>query len=483
MAVIGLDVGSSGCKAGLYLEQGKLIKLARRSYAQTLSGSFRVIDPRALLTCVFDTLREVAAQFGGEISGVSVSSFGESCVCVDGRGEAVSDIMLYTDPRGAGQAERLLAACDESRFIAETGVYPAGMYSLAKMMYYREKCPEIYAQTRKFMLIQDYIIYKLTGEAVLDYSLASRTMAFDVGQKRWSSYALNLAEIPENMLSRVCASGTLAGGVTNAAARETGLAPGTSVFTGGHDQVCAAVGSGILSPGESVDGLGSVECITPLFERPLGSELVKSGGYVNVPYADGKNYVTYAFNFTSGALIDWYRNTFFPEKPDFFSEMEANMPSVPSSVVVLPYFAGAATPHMDPSATGVIAGLKLSTDAFGIYRAVLEGTTFEMKLNLERLESSGVNIRSFTAAGGGASSEKWMQLKADVLQVPFRTLKDKEAGVCGAAMLASVGSGESDTLQDACRFITYGRSYEPNASAAKLYDENYQKYKSLYVKN
>ena len=264
------------------------------------------------------------------------------------------------------------------------------------------------------------------------------------------------------------------------------MAPGAVAVIGCHDQVAASIGAGAMRPGTAVNGSGTVECVTPVFDSIPRHQALFDGGYAIVPAVDGL-YVTYAYTLTGGALLQWYRDQF---AAGFQAEAKAAGKSIyalldekvkpdPTGLLLLPHFAGAATPYMDIHAKGAICGLSLENDAADVYQAMLEGICYETRMNLELLEQAGIVIDSLRATGGGARSGAWLQIKADVLGKPIDTLNVDEAGTVGSLMLAGLATGEYASLEQAAGLVHTVRRLEP-AENRDRYAPIYARYRRVY---
>ncbi len=369
-----------------------------------------------------------------------------------------------------------------------TGLSASSMYSLPKIMWIWDNCPEIRNKTRRICLMEDYVVYLLTGKANIDYSLASRTMAFDINKLSWSSEILNAVGIDSGFFSEPVPLGTSAGNIKPEICRELGFKRNVSVVSVGHDQAAAAVGGGVFDDSCSVDGAGTVECITPVFKKYDALEMAKNG-YAVIPYIIKGSFICYAFSFTGGALIDWFQKTLagyaFEEAKksgrDIHAILEKDWNGSPSGLLVLPHFAGAATPYMDSGSKGAVVGLTLGTTQQQLYSACLEGVCYEMRLNVERLNECGIKIKSLRAVGGGAKSDVWLQMKADILGIPVTRLGSEEAGAVGSAMLTGIAAGVFEDLKQAADImVSVKNTYFPRPEVHKAYEDPYQRYKCLY---
>lgn len=488
MALGGLDIGSTGCKVTVYDEEGNYLYRTYRDYPV----SRKTGEHEVMAEDIWKGVREVLADAGShypDLKALGVTSFGESCVLLDEEDRPIRAVLLYTDPRGSEECRELEAALGREKLERITGVAPHSMYSLPKLMWIRKHRLEQFGRAKRILMMEDYIIYMLTGSAVIDYSLATRSMGFDIRALEWSQEVFQAAGIDSGLFSRPVRSGTPAGTVRPEMAKALGLPEGLLLVPAGHDQAAAAVGSGVFKADRAVDMAGTVECITPVFEGIPEDRRIYDGGYAIVPYVIPGNYVTYAFTFSGGALVSWFINNFAKEEKrrakelgcSVYELLEEGMKDGPTGILVLPHFAGAGTPYMDGGSKGAVVGLTLDHSASDLYRAMMEGVTYEMALNMERLAEAGIRPQKLRAAGGGAASAVWMQMKADMLNLPIVSLGNAEAGAAGCAMLAGVAAGVYKDLGEAARTMLKEKdTYLPRQEMHEAYQEYYEKYRRLY---
>lgn len=484
----GLDVGSTGCKIIVYDTDGNTLGRVYRDCPITRAMGAHEADAQAIADTVMAVIREAAERYPG-IAGIGVASFGESFVLLDENDAPLLPVMLYTDPRGTEESAQLAGLLGEDRIVSIAGVKPAAMYSLPKLMWVKAHCPEVWQKVRRICLMEDYLVYLLTGKAQIDYSLAARTMAFDVHRLEWSRTLLDAAGVDPARLSTPVPTGTSAGRVKPELAAALGLDPAALIVSVSHDQVAAAIGSGVFDESCAVDGAGTVECITPVFSR-CDDAVLADGGYSIVPFITPGTYVCYAFSFTGGSLVQWVidnlagdaRAQALREGRDVYSVLDAACADAPTGLLALPHFAGAATPYMDSGSKGAILGLTLDHTAADLYRAVMEGVCYEMRLNMEALASGGVAIPALRATGGGARNRMWLQMKADILGVPVTALATADAGTTGSAMLAGIACGEFADLPQAARaMVREKETFLPRPDMQAKYDPRYQRYKKVYA--
>ncbi|MBE5867747.1 MAG: carbohydrate kinase [Lachnospiraceae bacterium] len=498
MKIAGLDIGTTGCKCTVFDERGQYLGRAYRDYPVKRAVGGHEVDASALLEGVFACIREMAQQYE-EIGGIGVTSFGEAFVCTDEAGVPLYPVMLYTDPRGAEECRELAEQLGEKKIAGITGLRPHEMYSMPKIMWIKKNCPEIYSATRRIFLMEDFVIWHLTGKAQIDYSLASRTMAFDINRLCWSQEVFAAAGVDSGLMSKPVPTGTAVGTVTDAAAGQTGLGKDTIVVSVGHDQIAAAVGAGAFDSDVAVDGAGTVECLTPIYDRVPDMDVMYEGYFSVVPYVVPGKYVAYAFSYTGGALIQWCVETVGQKAKELAANegMSVNTyleqayrkehdcmegeDAAPSGLLVLPHFAGAATPYMDTGSKGAVLGLTTATTPADLYRGCMEGVVYEMYLNFMALQNSGIRFTKLHATGGGAHSAEWMQMKADVLNLPIIALKTVDAGTVGSAMLTGVAIGLFKDLETAAScMVEETATYEPRQHMHEKYMLLYEKYKDVY---
>jgi xylulokinase len=281
------------------------------------------------------------------------------------------------------------------------------------------------------------------------------------------------------------------GHVTAPMAAKLGLPEGMPVVAGAHDQPAAALGGGVIEPGAAVDGTGTVACITAALAEPVINERMLESGLCCYSHAARDLYCTIVYNYTGAALIQWYRDTLgdyarlgaASSGRDPYEIMMAEAGSVtgPTSLLVLPHFTTTGTPWFDERAKGAILGLSLATSRAEIVKSLIEGITFEMKLNLDLLDKAGVPVNELRPLGGGAKSPTWMQIKADIYDRPCVELDVTEAGCLAMAMLGGVAVGEYSGIGDAVKAtVRRKRVFEPDPANAKAYAERFALYREVY---
>lgn len=498
MKIAGLDIGTTGCKCTVFDEKGEMLGKAYRNYPVKRAVSGHEVDISAIMDGVYACLEE-AAEYYPDIAGIGITSFGETFVMTDVEGKPLHTAMLYTDPRGKEECRKLSEVLGEKEIAKITGLRPHEMYSISKIMWIKEHEASVYDKAAYIFLMEDYVVYHLTGKRQIDYSLATRTMAFDIRNLNWSREIFDAAGIDMLKMSVPVQTGTDAGRITKLVAEKTGLSEDVHIVSVSHDQVAAAVGAGAFDSSVAVDGAGTVECLTPIYDEIPDVDIMYQGYFSIVPYVVPGKYVAYAFSYTGGALMQWCTETLAKKEKELaaaegisvneylekeyahITASDHSLEDSPSGLLVLPHFAGAATPYMDTGAKGAILGLTTDTSAAEIYRGCMEGVVYEMYLNLKALEGSGIGFHKLHATGGGAASREWTQMKADVLGLPVTSLKTSDAGTVGCAMLTGIAIGVVADLEDAAsHMVEKTQTYEPRREMHEKYMKIYKRYEKLY---
>ncbi|MEI7437091.1 MAG: FGGY family carbohydrate kinase [bacterium] len=484
MSLLGIDVGTSGCKAAVFDPDGRCLSLACREYSPVSPrpGWFE-LDSRVVTALVFEAIAEAVSRAADDpVTALCVSSLGEAMTPVDAGRRILGNSILMADQRGGDLVESVLEVLGSEAFYRINRNFPGSSYSLPKLLWLKQNQRELYDRTDRFLMWSDWIAYALGGEAVTSYSLASRTLLFDLQTGTWSPELLRLSGIDAGKLAMPCPSGTVIGEVSPAMAKQLNLPAGVRIVVGGHDQCCNALGAGIGSAGRAVCGIGSFECLTPVYDHvPPAEPMMRHGLNVEHHILPGL-YVSFIYN-QAGLLVKWFRNTFAQEAAldGAYARLDAEMPVEPTRLMVLPYFDVTGPPEFVGDASGVIAGLKMGTTRGEILKAILEGETFYFAAGLDALRDLGISTTEFVATGGGARSDKWLQIKADIFGVPFVRPRFTEGSLLGAAILAGVATGVFREVEEGVRrFVSRERIFDPDPVRHAFYQERYQKYRTLF---
>lgn len=490
MSLLGIDIGTTGCKAVCFSMAGEPLASAYREHQiRHPEPGWAELDAAAVWRNVQAIIREVAQAVKRDpIQALAVSSLGEAVVPVTHDRRILGPSILNFDVRGASYLESLGQRLDDSRLYEINGNTLGNHYGLTKLCWIRDHRPRIYEAADKFLLWSSFVGFMLGAEPAVDTSLANRTLLFDLERKDWSDPLLAWAGIERSKLPVVVPSGTPIGHVSPAIAAELGLSPDVVIVAGAHDQCANAVGCGVVQEGLAVYGMGTFLCITPTFSQRVAPDRMIPRGLNTEHHAVPGHYVTFIYN-QGGSLVKWYRDTFAREEhrqalatgEDVYDRLFAELPEGPSGVVVLPHFTVTGPPGFVSDSAGVVVGLHLETPRGAILKGILEGATFYLRDCLEALPETGIQVEDFRATGGGSKSDAWIQLSADILGQPFVRPRVTEAGALGAAIMAGVGCGALDSFSSGvAQMVKLERHFEPDLRVHAAYAEWFERYRELW---
>ena len=490
MSYLGLDIGTSGCKALVFNDYGEEIAHAYQEYPIiTIKEGWVELDSEEVCAKCFEVIKEVALKTSADpVRSMGISSQGEAITPVDKNGTILGNGMISSDTRASGLVDEFCTNFGYEKLYSITGHTAYPMFSLFKLIWIRQNRPELWKKTEKFLCFEDLLHLKLGLDPAIGYPLAGRTMLFNVITHKWDEQILSAIGLDDSQLARPLPSGSVVGFIPARIASQLGLQNEVMMVAGGHDQSCGALGAGIVSKGMAMYATGTVECITPAFEKPVFGENLFKNNYCTYDFAIPGMYTTVAYSLTGGNILKWYRDEFaFEEKEtakqngrNIYDVILDTLPTDPSKLLVLPYFTPTGTPYFDSHITGAIIGLRFSTTREEILRALLEGVAFEMRLNLSILEKSGIAINELRAIGGGGKSKVWTQLKANVLNKPITTVAVTEAGCFGVAMLAKSAITGIPVAEIISEWVKTSQTIFPQNESIEHYEKQFNTYLKLY---
>jgi xylulokinase len=481
-AYLGLDIGGTGAKAAVFAEDGRRLGAGHVTYAPTISAQgFAEINIECIYSAARDATRQAVQQSGVPIRALAIATQGQTFVALDADDQPLYPAILWYDARAAHEAEHLKAALTADGTEAEHPFVEA-IASAPKILWLRAHQPDAMSRARRYLLLPDYLTYRLTGEAVTDPCTASTTALYADGAAGYSAAALRAAQIMPDQLARIQPPGTFIASVRADVAEAWGLSSHTpvSVITGTNDQYAGALGAGNYRPGIVTETTGTCLALVSLFEAATASPLAPGlmGGRFPIP---GYSFAL-AYAKTAGLIVDWFMQEMGAGKTR--AELEALAAASPPGsrgITVIPHFDGMVSPQPNAAARGALMNLSLHHTLGDMYRAVLESIAFSLRENLELMQSSGLSVGTLRSIGGGARSDLWCQIKADVTGMPVERPAVTEAATLGAAMLAAVGAGAFASLAE-CSAAFYRAEYTfvPDTQRHALYEAPYHAYRSFY---
>ncbi len=472
------DLGTSGNKASLYSEDGKLVASKTQGYPlYTPMPGWAEQEPEDWWKAVCDTTKELLGNINpSDIAAVSFSGHMMGCLCVDKQGNPLDRAIIWADMRSTEQADKLRSIIDPWEFYRLTGVRLSSSQSITKIMWMSDNKPEIYKQTYAVLNSKDYIINKLTGKFVTDYSDASLGCLLNLDTLDWADELLKAAGIDTKKLPELHASTDVAGYVSDEASRLTGLKEGTPVVIGGGDGACAAVGTGSIKEGIANNCLGTSSWISVCSKEPVYDESMTTFNYAHVVPGC---YVPCGTMQCGGGSLDWAvkqlcAKEYKEDKNSVYklvSEMVSASPMGANGLFFLPYLLGERSPWWNADARASFVGLTLSHNRGDMLRAVMEGVAYNLDIILKAF-SGKIDIKDLIVVGGGARNDVWLQILADVFGIPVKKpIILEEATSMGAAITAGVGVGLYESFDIAEKFISICGTFEPNMGNNEFYNK------------
>jgi D-xylulose kinase len=493
--VAALDIGTTGTRCLIFTPEGKEIARDYKEWESFYPSPVMVEqDAEGWWAACRKTIQNAihAAKISkDDIVSVAITNQRETIVPVDRQGKALARAIVWQDRRSTEECQWIKDNIGADKIYQTTGLTVDPYFSGSKILWFKNHQPHIYAQTHKFLLVHDFILQKLTGKFITDYSNASRTMLFDINKLQWSDEIAGQMGIDLDKMPEALPSGKEIGTIVSA---DTGFSTKTKVITGAGDQQCAALGVGVVKPGRMKCTTGTGSFLLSYLDQPsFDPEKRVLCSCAAVP---GK-WVQEASIFTSGAALRWFRDNVgladsilaFIEKRkgnpvdpyDIITKDAATSPVGANGLIFIPHLVGAGAPHWNPEARGVLFGLALGHSTPDLYRAVMEGVAMEIKKNIDVFASLGVKPTDLRITGGGSRSGVWNQIIADVLGMPCGRGDLEESTAVGAAILASYGAGEyTDIAKAADEMANITNIWNPKPENTAKYAELYRISGKLY---
>lgn len=480
MSYMGIDIGTSCCKAVVFDENGRELASSYRSYqVKSSQPGWAELDSREVINGCCNVISEAAAAVKGDpVRAIGISSQGEAFTPLGENGEYLCNAMVSSDSRSIELIEPFVSGFGAERLYSITGHTPSTLFTLFKLLWLKHHRPEIWRKSTRFFCFEDLLHLHLGVEPAMGWPLAGRTMLFDVKNHVWSKDILDALELEEKQFARPLPSGSIAGIISSGVAAGLGLPPEVKVVTGGHDQTIAALGAGAVEEGTAMYAAGSVECLCPVLSSLTLSPELYRNNLCCYDYSLPGCYASVAYSLTGSNLLQYFRDQ-FAENCSYEALLE-QMPSAPTSLMALPYFTPSGTPYFDAETPGALLGWRLTTSRGEVLKALLESVALEMKLNLALLENSGIKINRLLATGGGSRNPILLQLKADVLNKPITHLDINEAGCLGAARLAQ-STDQGIALKDMMNSVRKPElEIYPDPDRAGQYHKKFADYQTFY---
>jgi len=490
--LLGIDIGTYESKGVLTTEAGEVVASAAVGHELAIPrpgwaehdadgvwwGDFVAICRQLLAASRVDPRA---------IRGVGVSAIAPCVLPIDRAGRPLRPGILYgIDTRATAEITALEEALGRERIFATSVQHLSSQAAGPKILWIRNHEPEVFAAAATFLTGSAYLVFRLTGERIIDhYTATAFAPLYDVHNRRWSA-EMAAPITPLEKLPRLIWTIEVAGEVTAEAAAETGLAPGTPVTAGTADAAAEALSAGLCRPGDLMVMYGS-----SLFFIQKTDRLAPTERLWSAVFFEPDTYAVAAGMSTSGSLTRWFRDNFAPLElaaereggPNAYAalaELAAASPRGANGLILLPYFSGERTPIHDPDARGLIVGLTLAHTRADVYRALLEGVGFGIRHNIEAMREEGVPPRRILAVGGGTRNALWLQIVSDIAGIE-QYIPRQHYGACyGDAFLAGVGTGLFPDTTHAADWTEYAQVIRPDEAARREYEPYYELYREAY---
>lgn len=477
--VLTLDAGTTSLKGALFDLSGSL--LCSRVYEYSLDRPVPDIvelDPEVYWEAARRVIAEILKETGVQpesITALGVTSQGETLIVLDRHGKPLRKAIVWLDNRAQAEAELIRQEFGRERVYHVTGqqdIVPG--WPAAKILWLRKHEPAVFKAAAKFLMVEDYLIYRLTGTFATDHALNPSTLYYDLREGGWWDEMLRFLGISIGQLPLLLNSGEVAGTVV----AEMGLSRKTRVTVAPIDQVAAAVGAGNIAPGMVTETTGCALAVCATVETPVYDPKMRIGLY---RHAVPGLFVLLPWIPTAGMILRWFRDE-FGEGLDYaaLSAAAAAIPPGSEGLILLPHFSGMNSPDINPEAKGVFFGITTAHRKAHFIRAVLESVAFALRDNVELLDESGIHCREVTSLGGAARSPLWLQIKADILQRRIKVMRCEETTSLGTAILSAVGTGLFPGIGEATKAMVRSTvSISPNPDNRDVYNAAFRQYRDL----
>jgi xylulokinase len=478
---IGVDVGTTGARAVAVDEMGAVLDGRMADYPLlTPRPRWTEQDPGEWWRATREVLSAVGAasrEWSAEIVGIGLTGQMHGSVFMDRAGDVIRPALLWNDQRTEAQCAEITDRVGAEQLVAVTGNPALTGFQAPKVLWLRDEEPASFARVEHVLLPKDYVRYRLTGELATDASDAAGTLFLDLRRRDWSKEVLHTLDVPSGWLPPVFESPEVTGTVAADLAAEIGLPAELPVAAGGGDNAAAAIGTAVTRDGVMSSSIGTSGV---LFAHAEECAVDPSGRIHSFAHAVPGRYCLLAVTLSAGGSLRWWRNVTGLGYDDLVDEAET-VPPGSEGLVFLPYLTGERTPHLDARASGVFVGLTASHTRAHMTRALMEGVLFSLRDGLEIMRGLEVRPSEIRAIGGGATSDLWLRLQADVYGAPVHRLAVEEGAAYGAALLGHVAAGTFSDVGEATSVVrTLEEVTEPDPRRVRAYERTYEVYRSLY---
>ena len=487
---LGIDLGTGSCKSVIIDAQAKQLGFGAGSYAKRENtGQWEAQDPQELLSAMIQSVRTAIQDAGLNPSACQAFSIGgayHSLIAIDSSERPLTGVITWVDDRATKQAQAVRDSHYAKEIYQQTGCPVHSMYPLYKLIWLREKQPQLFKQAARFISAKGYVLKHLTGEYMIDFGVAAGSAMLNTHTLEWNALSLELAGIRSNQLSPLVSPRQIVKGINPELAAQMGIPKETPLVLGSADAVNSSLGAGAVLPGQATCMIGTSGAFRIIAPRPKLDEQARSWCYA---IDEGHWLVGGAIN-NAGLALTWLRDAFnqmlqsqMKDSRFSFDDLVASALQVPpgaDGLICLPFFAGERSPYWNMNARGVFFGLTLNHDARHMARALMEGVAYRLRSLRDVLGDLGADVKEIRASGGFTHSDLWPQIIASVLDHDLAIPASGETSSLGAAFWALLGSGVVEHFEDLHPLVQVTKKYHPEQKDARLYDKLYELYMDLY---
>ena len=485
MAVIlGIDLGTSSVKAMLFDTDYGVLDFAAKNYEVDFpAANCAEQSPDVWWHATVDILLQLQQrqrQAYDSVNAIGFSGQMHGLVVVDPFGNPLRPAIIWLDQRSNSQLEKINKTIKQEDIANVLHNRPFTGFAFPSLLWIFENEKDVFSKIYKILMPKDYIRFKITGEFGTDVSDASSSTAFNVAKREWAWDIIDQMNLPNSIFPECHEAIEIAGTVTKKCSEETGLPEGIPVIYGAGDQPAHSIGTGVVKEGLIVSNIGTGGEISAYSKTDKFDSQMRIHTFC---HAFDHAYTIFGAHLCSGMSLKWLKNQVL-HIDDFgvLDRMAEKTPAGSDGLIYLPYLAGSRTPQMDAKAKGLFFGMKLNHERRHFVRAVMEGVAYDLKESLDIFDKLDISYNKIIACGGGAASSVWLQIQADIFGRSVQVCKEKEQACLGACILAGVGTGLLDNVQEACdQYVSLeDKCYIPIENNKEQYLENYEKYKKLY---
>ena len=487
--LLSIDVGTTSTKVGLFTTAGKLRAMSIQEYT-LFTPSFNIVEFladaywKALSKGIKDVFQKSEIH-PESILALSLSSQAETLICLNKKGKVLRNAIVWLDTRAEKESARIAKNFSSDLLYKTTGLPEMSpIWPAAKILWLKKNEPDIFNHTSRFLIVKDYLIWRLTGEFSTDPTESSSTCYLKLKEKEWWDEMLDFIGIKKNKLPAIFPSYEVVGNISSQVSFELGLSTNTKVVAGSMDQMAAALGAGNIKPGIITESTGTALAVLACVDEPVFDAKRR---VPCAPHCIPDKFVLMPYSETSGIVLKWFRDTFSDttKKEDYekLLQLASQISAGAEDLLALPHFTGTTCPDFNPQARGAFVGISFRHKRAHFIRALVESVAFMLRENVELLKSLSIQVKKVRSLGGAAKSDIWLKIKTDVLDVPIEVPQCSEAASLGAAILAGIGAKVfSDANQAVREVVKIKKTFYPELSNVLIYQRTYQNYLSLYQK-